>query len=503
METLHKINPAEVVVPEDRLRKDFDERKIRNLADSFKRYGQISPALCRKDNDDSIILVAGERRLRACKLADMDLLYVLSNEANDTTLREIEFEENYCRENLTWSEEVDAKNELHLYNQQRYGGTEPGKDGGHSIKDTARILGESVGNVAEDLELAQYAEHFEEVAEAKKKTDAKKIVKRIKAELKHREQLAKAIIAEADDEAEANPESDDVDDRLAYFNNRVLLGKLEERLDQFEDGFFDIVIWDPPWQVGLDEVRKKGGGTRDFKDKDDPLFERFQSQLKLLSRKMGNESHLYLFFGIVHYERIYQLLEDASFETNGIPIIWHKQGAHVTRNPLIWPGRSYEPIAYARKGSKDIVRQGSPDLIITPMPTENIKQSHPAGKHPDVMLDLLKRSAEPGNHVLDPMCGSGMTGVAAEVLRNTHKLDWWMIEMEPTFRDLSVINTTRGYSEIVHRAVERPPIPEYIVPPIPDDFRKIEPGTAAWSQFWDENPGQQEEMLVYKREHQK
>ena len=224
METLHKINPAEVVVPEDRLRKDFDERKIRNLADSFKRYGQISPALCRKDNDDSIILVAGERRLRACKLADMDLLYVLSNEANDTTLREIEFEENYCRENLTWSEEVDAKNELHLYNQQRYGGTEPGKDGGHSIKDTARILGESVGNVAEDLELAQYAEHFEEVAEAKKKTDAKKIVKRIKAELKHREQLAKAIIAEADDEAEANPESDDVDDRLAILITEFCLG---------------------------------------------------------------------------------------------------------------------------------------------------------------------------------------------------------------------------------------------------------------------------------------
>ena len=96
-----------------------------------------------------------------------------------------------------------------------------------------------------------------------------------------------------------------------------------------------------------------------------------------------------------------------------------------------------------------------------------------------------------------------MTGVAAEVLRNTHKLDWWMIEMEPTFRDLSVINTTRGYSEIVHRAVERPPIPEYVVPPIPDDFHKIEPGTAAWSQFWDENPDQQEEMLAYKRERQK
>ena len=500
MERLHKINPAEVVVPEDRLRKDFDESKIRKLADSFKSYGQISPVLCRKEEDDSIILVAGERRLRACKLADMDLSYVLSDEADDITLREIELEENLQRENLTWTETVNAKLELHTLRQKRYGYTEPGKDGGHSIKDTAAMLGESTGNVAEDLELAQYAEHFEEVREAKKKTDAKKMVKRIKAELKHREQLAKAIIAEADEEAEANPESDDVDDRLAYFNNRVLLGPMEERLSDFEDGFFDLVIWDPPWGVELDNVRKKGGGTRDFVDSADVVLGDFPSQLKAIHRKMHENSHLYLFFGIVNYDLIYRGLTRNGFETNGIPIIWYKQGAHVTRNPEHWPGRSYEPIAYARKGSKPLVRLGSPDVIITPMPTESIKQSHPTAKHPDVFLDLLKRSAEPGNHVLDPMCGSGMTGVAAEVLRHTHKLDWWMIEKESAFRDLSIINVTRGYSDLTQRKAEPLPIPDYVIPPIPEDYHEIEPGSAAWKQFWEENPDQQAEMLAWKKE---
>ena len=498
-QNLHKIDPALVVVAPSRIRKDFDEAKIRKLAESFKKYGQISPGLCRRDGDDSIHLIAGERRLRACKLANRDFSFVFSDDVDSITLREIELEENIQRENLNWQEEVDAKHELHALKQDQHGVTQPGKTGGHGIKDTAAMLGESPGNVAEDLELATYAEHFEEVAEAKKKTDAKKIVKRIKAELKQKIKLQEAIIKEQDTD-ESVDEVPSVEQQLLYFSKRIICDKMELGLDQFPDNHFKVVIWDPPWQVGLDKVRKKGGGTRDFKDGDDPEFEGFKIQLEQVSKKMAVGSHLYLFFGIVHYKIIYQLLREAGLDTNGIPLIWYKQGSHVTRNPTIWPGRSYEPIAYARKGAKNLVRQGAPDVIISPMPTESLKQSHPSAKHPDVMLDLLKRSCEPGDTVLDPMCGSGMTGVAAEVLRHTHKLDWHMIEMDDSFRTLAITNVTQGYSKLVAFKTTAVNAADYAPAPLPEDFRELEIGTDRWRQFWEENPDEQGDMLAWKKE---
>lgn len=499
-QTLHKIDPDKIIIPSERIRKEFNEAKIRKLADSFKKYGQISPILCTMNGEGRPVLVAGERRLRACSLADMEIKYVLKEEADWIMLREIELEENIQRENLTWDEECDAKLELHEFKQEQLGETQPGKPGGHSVKDTAVMLGESTGNVSEDIELAKFAQEFEEVRDAKKKTEAKKIVKRIKDELKRGIKLQKAIIDSGGEKTPEEAAKDDLNEQLLFYSGCIKEGKMEECLQEFKDGFFNIVIWDPPWQVGLSDVRKKGGGTRDFEDSDDPEFKRFADQLKQITKKMADASHLYLFFGIVHYHRVYQVLKDAGLETNGIPIIWYKQGAHVTRNPDIWPGRSYEPIAYARKGSKNLVRKGSPDVIITQMPTEAIKQSHPSAKHPSVMLELLQRSAEPGDKILDPMCGSGMTGVACEVLKTTHKLDWHMIEEKKEFRDLAVINVTQGFNKLVAYKPERDIEAEYQVAPVPDDFKEIEPGSDMWKRYWEQNPGQQDAMLAWKRE---
>ena len=128
-----------------------------------------------------------------------------------------------------------------------------------------------------------------------------------------------------------------------------------------------------------------------------------------------------------------------------------------------------------------------------------MKQNHPHAKHPDIYLEILKRSALPGETVLDPMCGSGMLGVAAEVYRRAKKLDWWMIEQDPAFRALALANTLRGYPEVV----KREPVVEVETPyldanPIPEDFRKIEPGTEMWKRYWDANEDKQKEMLQWQ-----
>ena len=162
-----------------------------------------------------------------------------------------------------------------------------------------------------------------------------------------------------------------------------------------------------------------------------------------------------MFFGMSNYTYVYNTLEQAGFTTNRLPIIWYKQGVHRTRNPDIWPGRSYEPIAYARKGKKPLSRLGAPDLIITPGAAPSLKQNHPSGKHPNVYLELLQRSAAPGDRCLDPMAGSGMLGVAADALQVTHELDWDEIELEKNFYNLAIDNASRGFYELIKEGEER------------------------------------------------
>lgn len=85
-------------------RQNFDEEKLQELADSIKLHGIIQPIVVRKDEDD-IILVAGERRLRATKLAGLENIPAILTQGNAL---EISLIENLVREDLDPFEEADA-----------------------------------------------------------------------------------------------------------------------------------------------------------------------------------------------------------------------------------------------------------------------------------------------------------------------------------------------------------------------------------------------------------
>jgi len=496
----------EIGVPEDRIRKVFEMKKLRNLAMSFQKGGQKQPGLCRREGE-AIVLVAGERRLRACEMLNIPYQFTLDEVGEDNTyeIKRIELEENVCRENLTWLEEDNATTALHILEQEQYGAARVGARGGHSIKDTAEIVQESVGKVSESLKLSLFAKSNKEVREAKTRTEAKKIIKRLEEKLDRYERLETAFKEEKEtDEGEVEVTTEN---QLIFFSKKIHLGKMEEKLREWEDGYFDVVCFDPPWRVGLDSVRKKGGGTDDFEDTKLESGE-FESELEkwllLLYQKMAVESHLYLFFGIQKHSSVYKVLEKRGFTTNGIPLIWHKQGSHVTRNPDVWPGRSYEPIAFARKGSKSLVRKGAADVITTPCPTPSMKKNHPAAKHPMIYLELLQRSCLPGDKVLDPMAGSGMMGVAAEALEPSHKLKWEMIEMSPDFRRLSIANVTDGFSNICQRSEPEPPPPTPALDKLEEatggGYKELKPGTPEWRYYWDNHPEEQDEILAWRKE---
>ena len=66
---VYSINVKKIIPNPSQPRTSFDINAISKLADSIRRYGLLQPLSVRKceQNSDSFELVAGERRLKACK----------------------------------------------------------------------------------------------------------------------------------------------------------------------------------------------------------------------------------------------------------------------------------------------------------------------------------------------------------------------------------------------------------------------------------------------------
>ena len=82
-------------------RKHFDEKKLQELSDSIKYHGLLQPIVV-ISHEDRYILIAGERRLRASKLANLPTIkaIIADVELDDLRMRELALVENIQRENL-------------------------------------------------------------------------------------------------------------------------------------------------------------------------------------------------------------------------------------------------------------------------------------------------------------------------------------------------------------------------------------------------------------------
>jgi len=81
-------------------RTDFDEEKLNELANSIKVHGIIQPITVRKVTAKRFQLIAGERRLKASKLAGLKELPAFVRTANDEQMLEMALIENTHREDL-------------------------------------------------------------------------------------------------------------------------------------------------------------------------------------------------------------------------------------------------------------------------------------------------------------------------------------------------------------------------------------------------------------------
>ncbi|QNM91853.1 ParB/RepB/Spo0J family partition protein [Aliarcobacter cryaerophilus] len=81
-------------------RKIFDEEKLQELSASIKEHGLLQPIVVVEDEDGTYTLVAGERRLRAHKLANIEEIKAIIVDKDEFKLRELALIENIQRDDL-------------------------------------------------------------------------------------------------------------------------------------------------------------------------------------------------------------------------------------------------------------------------------------------------------------------------------------------------------------------------------------------------------------------
>ena len=122
-------------------RKHFDEDALNELADSIKKHGLIMPIVVNEMKDGKYMIIAGERRYRASRIAGKTKIPVVVRAYDDRQIKEISLIENLQREDLNPIEAANAMKQLmdeyHLTQEElaeRIGKSRP------AVTNTLRLL---------------------------------------------------------------------------------------------------------------------------------------------------------------------------------------------------------------------------------------------------------------------------------------------------------------------------------------------------------------------------
>lgn len=98
--SINEVNLDLIFANPDQPRHNFDEEALQELSDSIREHGVISPITLRKNEDGSYLIIAGERRFRAAKMAGLTTIPAYIRTAKDEQVMEWALIENIQREDL-------------------------------------------------------------------------------------------------------------------------------------------------------------------------------------------------------------------------------------------------------------------------------------------------------------------------------------------------------------------------------------------------------------------
>jgi DNA modification methylase len=392
-EEIFYLDPLKITVREglERYRQDLGD--LEELGKSLQELGQIQPIVINRQNE----LIVGGRRLAACILQGIKVRCIYEDTADPRRMRLWELEENLRRKDLTPAEYALGVDDYHTLMQELYGKATSGKEGGHTLDDTARIMGKTRGSVIGELEMAEMIKAFPELKAAKKKSE-------IKSAAKGLQKLNAAMTG------------------LKLYEKEIGKGvktfKLHhmdavEHMESLPDGCKDILLTDPLYGISADEMAIGLGGKTgsELTSSGYKIRDEVRNAIYLLV-VLAKESfrfttvgaHGYVFVGPEHFWITRKIFIDRGWRVHVKPLIWIKREVGQCNVPSAWPASCYEMLMYIRKDGSKLVKEGQPDWIeCTPVLPD--KKLHPFEKPVPLLLNLLERVAIPGQQLYDPFMG--------------------------------------------------------------------------------------------------
>lgn len=393
-----------------RYREDYGD--LDELITSIQANGLICPiALCKHpeaSDNHKYLLCAGGRRFAAYKQMQAESIpaKIYEQPLSELDLRSVELEENLQRKDLSWQEKVALRKKIHELQVAIHGvktSTAPDA-GGHSIRDTAEMLGVSHASVSKDLKLAETLERFPGIdwTKCKNQSDAEKLVKKIEKTFV-KEELAKRVEASL---------GGNVNLKIRKLADAYVVGDFFEVIKTVPDNIYQFVEIDPPYAIDLVNVKKDyfNDGYNEVPAKDYPDFMR--KVFAECYRTMAANSWGVCWFGPdPWFSHILEWLRAAGFSVCGIPGVWIKPTGQ-TKMPNKRLANAHENFFYFAKGQPALQRPGRINVFnYSPVPPA--QKVHPTERPVEMIRELLSTFVMPGANVLVPFAGSGATLIAA------------------------------------------------------------------------------------------
>ena len=436
-----KVVPLTAIEVGERFREEYGD--IDTLAASIKKEGIIQPLAVRAE-ENGYTLLAGGRRYKACTQAGVleVPVRIYPQTISDLEMRSIELMENVCRKDLSWCEASELKKRIHELQVEIYGektSTLPGAPG-HSLRDTARLLGLAPSGVAADIELANAVKAFPQLKEhAKTKSDAMKMLRKLQEEV---------VVAELAKRAASRVATTPTEVLHKTLIDNYILNDFFAGVAKVPDRSIDIVEIDPPYGInlGISGIKKTDDSaqtnTKDYNEIPVEQYVNFLNNLfKECHRVMSENSWLICWFAQdPWFEVVYQALMRTGFKGSRIPAIWMKENfAGQANHPESILANCYEAFFYVRKGNPVISRQGRSNVFRFKTVYSQSK-IHPTERPIEMIQEVLQTFAWEGCRVMVPFLGSGNTLLAASNL----SLTAFGFELSPEYKNSYTLRVTNG-----------------------------------------------------------
>ncbi len=400
-------------------KKDENTRRFRNifgdiyaLSKSIKERGLLHPPVISLDEtgEKKYVLIAGERRIRACLFNGMmNIPVTLKDDMTEFDRKMCELEENTIREDLDWKEQIEAMRQLDELKRKQHGeSTQSRNNKGWTIEDTASFVGVSKSSAGQDIKLARDLVNRPDLLKkvsSLPKHAARKIVKQtMEEEVMQRQINRNDMVISAD----------------------LLLGRCEELIDTVDDESVDLWLTDPPFAdahiVGLSGTNSPSAGmplynlTASNVGDDKDMTDVYRILIPKVFKKLKPGAHIYVFFGHSWYCRLSKMLRDAGFIIDDQPIIWHKGRPSVMAKDMHYMS-SYEAVFFGYKPPIGRILAKPITNVITIPSIHAAHRVHPLQRPHSLLKIFIENSTGVGDLVLDTFAGSASTLVSAKRLQ--------------------------------------------------------------------------------------